>query len=96
MIKCNRGEIEIDGSESELKADLACLIYAFRESFGDKAVEECVNLSKIDLNNSEVLQGMIDDILEDMEKDARLMAVAGALNNLPEDKLKELRGKLDG
>lgn len=88
MVKSESGEIEVNGTKADVRADVATLLYCLREKIGDDFVDECVELSKG--NVEEIIGEAIDDLL----KEVRLITIAKMLGQMPEEELDELRKKL--
>lgn len=96
MIKCDEGDIELNGTKGDLMADLGCLIYVCRKKFGDDFVKQSLLLSNVSQTKFEEMEDYLNDVLEDLDKEIRQMALTGVLSKMPEEKLAELRKELKG
>lgn len=96
MIKCDEGDIELNGTKGDLMADLGCLIYVCRKKFGDDFVKQCIYMSNVSQNDLEEMDDYLNDVLENLDKEIRQMALTGVLSKMPEEKLAELRKELKG
>ena len=94
MIRSEQGEIEFVGERSELMADLSCLLKGSRKLFGDEFVDACVNLSKAETEDLGEMTDVLNAGIDEIDKQLRLMAMAGAISQLPEEEKERLRNKI--
>lgn len=95
MIKCNRGYMEVQGDPSELLADLACIIECMKDKFGNGFIETAVKLTSINTEELEEMNEKLESRIDEIDKQMRLIAMAGALSCLPKEELEKIRGKLN-
>ena len=74
MITTKYGETQLKGSGLELRADLACIVKAFKENFGDEETRKAFNLGIMpkkerDKLLAEKLRSEMPDLLKDLVKE---------------------------